>query len=283
MEIINDWFGPGSWTLLRGGLLQLGGALLLLLLGLLLARWLAALLHRVLRQADVEPMLRDFLRTLARSVLSVLVVVGALDVLGVPAASLLAVLGAAGLAIGLALKDSLGNLAAGVMIILLKPFRTGHVIELSGLTGTVEQIRLMHTVLCTADNRELVFPNGVVVNEPVINYSARDTRRIDLVLGIAYKDEIGRAVEVVQAVLARESRILPEPAAQVVLLNLGESSVDLGIRPWVNTADYWPTRSALLIELKLAMDQAGISIPFPQRELHVVGGSLPAPQETQTA
>ncbi|MCB1641973.1 MAG: mechanosensitive ion channel [Xanthomonadales bacterium] len=276
MESIHNWLGPDAWPLVRAGLLQLGGALLILVFGLVLARWLGGLLHRVMRSANVESMLADFLRTLTRSVFSVLAVVAALDGVGVPAASLLAVLGAAGLAIGLALKDSLGNLAAGVMIILLKPFRHGHVIELSGLTGTVEQIRLMHTVLSTADNRELVFPNGVVINEPVINFSARDTRRLDLVLGIAYKDDIGRASEVIREVLARESRLLLEPAAQIVLLNLGESSVDLGIRPWVRTSDYWPVRSALLIDLKQSMDAAGISIPFPQRELHVIGQLPPA-------
>jgi small conductance mechanosensitive channel len=195
---------------------------------------------------------------------------------------LLTVLGAAGLAIGLALKDSLGNLAAGVMIIMLRPFRTGHVIELDGMIGTVEEIRLMHTILTTADNRELVFPNGVVVTTPLINFSARDTRRLDLVLGIAYKDDIGTATEVVQRVLDADERVLKEPAAQIILLNLGESSVDLGIRPWVRTGDYWPLRSSLLIELKRAMDAAGISIPFPQRELHVIGSQLaPQPQLTE--
>jgi small conductance mechanosensitive channel len=163
------------------------------------------------------------------------------------------------------------------MIIMLRPFRTGHVIELDGMIGTVEQIRLMHTVLGTADNRELVFPNGLVVTSPIINYSARETRRLDLTLGIAYKEDIAAAIEVIQRVLAADERVLQEPQAQVVLLNLGESSVDFGIRPWVRTSDYWPLRSSLLIALKTAMDEAGISIPFPHREVHVIG-ALPVTQ-----
>ncbi len=278
MEFLTDLIGADAIGMLQGLLLNLVLALVLLLFGLFLARRLSTLLHGVLQRGKVDTMVAQFLRTLSLGILSVLAVVVALDKVGVPAATLLTVLGAAGLAIGLALKDSLGNLAAGVMIIMLRPFRTGHVIELDGMIGTVEEIRLMHTILTTADNRELVFPNGVVVTTPLINYSARDTRRLDLVLGIAYKDDIAAAMAVVQRVLAADERVLKEPAAQVILLNLGESSVDFGIRPWVRTGDYWPLRSSLLIELKNAMDAAGISIPFPQRELHVVG-DLPAPAQ----
>jgi small conductance mechanosensitive channel len=282
MEFLTNLIGPEALGVLRGMLLNLVLALVLLLAGLFLARRLSTLLHRVLQRGKVDVMVAQFLRTLSLGILSVLAVVVALDKVGVPAATLLTVLGAAGLAIGLALKDSLGNLAAGVMIIMLRPFRTGHVIELDGMIGTVEEIRLMHTILTTADNRELVFPNGVVVTTPLINFSARDTRRLDLVLGIAYKDDIGTATEVVQRVLDADERVLKEPAAQIILLNLGESSVDLGIRPWVRTGDYWPLRSSLLIELKRAMDAAGISIPFPQRELHVIGSQLaPQPQLTE--
>lgn len=281
MEFLHGLIGPEMLADLRSLLLTLGAALLLLLVGLSIARRLAVLLHKVLRRAEVDTMLADFLHTLLRGTLSVLVLVVALDLLGVPAATLLTVLGAAGLAVGLALKDSLGNLAAGVMIILLKPFRTGHVIELDGMIGTVEQIRLMHTVLGTADNRELVFPNGLVVTSPIINYSARETRRLDLTLGIAYKDDIAAAIAVIQRVLAADERVLAEPAAQVILLNLAESSVDFGIRPWVRTSEYWPLRSSLLIALKTALDEAGISIPFPHREVHVVG-MLPGTPEVKT-
>ena len=276
MEFLTDLIGADAMDMLRGILLNLVLALVLLLVGLFLARRLSTLLHRMLQRGKVDAMVAQFLRTLSLGILTVLAVVVALDKVCVPAATLLTVLGAACLAIGLALKDSLGNLAAGVMIIMLRPFRTGHVIEIDGMIGTVEEIRLMHTILTTADNRELVFPNGVVVTTPLINYSARDTRRLDLVLGIAYKDDIAAATEVIQRVLGADERVLKEPAAQVILLNLGESSVDFGIRPWVRTGDYWPLRSSLLIELKNAMGAAGISIPFPQRELHVVG-DLPAP------
>lgn len=260
-------------------MLRLALALLVLLVGLWLARLAVRVLTRVLTRMNVDPMLREFLRNLAYGALVVVVVVGALDQAGVPMTSLLAALGAAGLAIALALRDSLSNLAAGVMLLLLKPFRAGDLVAIVGQVGKVESLRLMHTVLLTPDNCELILPNNRVANEAILNYTARATRRIDLVVGIAYRDEVGRAFDIVRGVLAAEPRVLQDPPPQLLVDKLAESSVDLAIRPWVATADYLDTRAALLRKLKEALSAAGIDVPFPQRELRVVHENAKTPVE----
>ncbi|MCP5476326.1 MAG: mechanosensitive ion channel family protein [Lysobacterales bacterium] len=250
--------------------LRLTTALLVLLLGLWIVRLAANALARLMTRMNVDPMLRDFLSSVLKGVLTVLVLAGALDSLGVPMTSILAALGAAGLAIALALRDSLANLAAGVTLILLKPFRVGDVIEIAGQKGKVEGMRLMHTVLVTPDNCELVLPNSHVASEPITNFTRRDTRRIDLVIGIAYEDDIGKAFSVIDRVLKAESRVLAEPEPMLLVDQLGESSVDLAIRPWVATPDLLATRASLLRQIKEELGAAGIDIPFPQRVLHVV-------------
>lgn len=254
-------------------------ALLVLLIGLWFSRLAVRVLTRVLTRMNVDPMLREFLRNLASGALIVVVVVGALDQAGVPMTSILAALGAAGLAVALALRDSLSNLAAGVVLLLLKPFRAGDVIGICGQTGKVESLRLMHTVLLTPDNCELILPNTRVTNEPIINYTARASRRIDLIIGIAYRDEVGRAFDIVRGVLAAEPRVLKEPQPALLVERLAESSVDLAIRPWVATADYLETRAELLRKLKEALAVAGIDVPFPQRELRVVHENAKTPVE----
>ena len=259
--------------------LRLSLALLVLLIGLWLTRLATRLLTRVLTRMNVDPMLREFLRNLASGALIVVVVVGALDQAGVPMTSILAALGAAGLAVALALRDSLSNLAAGVVLLLLKPFRAGDLIGIGGQTGKVESLRLMHTVLLTPDNCELILPNTRVANEPIMNYTARASRRIDLIIGIAYRDDVGRAFDIVRGVLAAEPRVLKEPQPALLVERLAESSVDLAIRPWVATADYLETRAQLLRKLKEALAAAGIDVPFPQRELRVVHENAKTPVE----
>lgn len=259
--------------------LRLSLALLVLLIGLWLSRLAVRLLTRVLTRMNVDPMLREFLRNLASGAMIVVVVVGALDQAGVPMTSILAALGAAGLAVALALRDSLSNLAAGVMLLLLKPFRAGDLIGIGGQTGKVESLRLMHTVLLTPDNCELILPNTRVANEPILNYTARASRRIDLIIGIAYRDDVGRAFDIVRGVLAAEPRVLATPQPALLVERLAESSVDLAIRPWVATADYLETRAELLRKLKEALAAAGIDVPFPQRELRVVHQNASTPIE----
>lgn len=246
--------------------LRLTLAVLVLVVGMWLARQLLKVFTRVLTRMQVDPMLRDFLRNLVSGMLFVLVVVGALDQAGVPMTSIFAALGAAGLAIALALRDSLSNLAAGVMLLLLKPFRAGDVIgigigTLSAQTGKVESLRLMHTVLLTADNCELILPNTKVASEAIINYSARSTRRIEILIGIAYRDDIGAAFEVIRGVLQREPRVLIDPPPQLSVERLTDTAVELAIRPWVGTADHGPVRAQLLLDLKQALSGAGIEAP----------------------
>ena len=280
MQSLIERIGNLPWASFVASLaLRLLLALLVLLVGLWLARLAVRVLTRVLTRMNVDPMLREFLRNLASGAMIVVVVAGALDQAGVPMTSILAALGAAGLAVALALRDSLSNLAAGVMLLLLKPFRAGDLVSIVGQIGKVESLRLMHTVLVTPDNCELILPNNRVANEPILNYTARSTRRIDMVIGIAYRDDVGRAFEIIRGVLDGEARVLAEPPPQLLVDKLAESSVDLAIRPWVATADYLDTRAELLRRLKEALSAAGIDVPFPQRELRVVHENAPTPVE----
>jgi small conductance mechanosensitive channel len=246
---------------------------LMALVVFLIGRWAVALVvaltKRLMVRANVDVTLGKFLRSIIRVVLMVAVVIAALDQLGVNTTSLLAILGAAGLAVGLALKDSLSNFAAGVMLILFRPFRLGDFIEAAGTSGVVENIQIFSTVLRTGDNRQIVVPNGPIFGGTIVNVSAKPTRRIDLVIGIGYDDDIRQAMELIQQVLAAEARILENPAPALSVADLADSSVNLNVRPWVNSEDYWAVRSDLLENIKRSFDANGVSIPYPQRDVHV--------------
>ncbi len=244
-------------------------AILIFVIGRYISRILVRMLIRVMEKAKVDGVLRDFLGSIAQSILLVVVIIAALEQLGVDTTSLLAIFAAAGLAVGLALKDSLSNFASGVMLILFKPFKPGDFIEAAGVTGIVENIRVFNTMMRTGDNREITVPNSQIFGGIITNYSARDTRRIDLVIGIGYDDNIGTAKKLVEEILQQESRVLSDPAPVILVSELGESSVDLAIRPWVKAANYWDVRSDLLQRTKEVFDKEGISIPYPQRDLHV--------------
>lgn len=244
-------------------------ALAIALAGLWLARLLSRALDRVMTRLGVEAILRGFLRNLAYAIALVVVLVAALDSLGVPTTSLLAVLGAAGLAIGLALKDSLSNIASGVMLIVLRPFRTGDAVQIAGQEGVVESVRIFQTVLRAYQNHDIYLPNSQVTTAPIINFTARGERRIDIAVGVGYGDDIRRARAVLLAIAAAHTKVLPEPAADVLVSGLGESSVGLSLRAWVKTADFVPVRSELNEAIHRDFAQAGVSIPYPQRDLHV--------------
>lgn len=256
-----------SWRILA--------ALLIFLLGRWIARRLSNVVQRSVQRAGGDPMLSGFLRTFSFGLMLAVVAVAALDQLGVPSASLLAALGAAGLAIGLALQGSLSNLASGLLLILSRPFRVGDFVEVGGQSGGVDSIGLLFTRLVTGDNREVTIPNSQVMGSEIVNYSVRGTRRIDLVVGIGYGSDPREALTLIRAVLAQESRLLAEPEPTLLVLALGENSVDLAVRPWVKVEDYWAVRSDLLDAIKRVLDQHGIEIPFPQRTLHVVGAAAP--------
>jgi small conductance mechanosensitive channel len=258
-----------SQALASDWLLRVGLALLIAGLGLWLARLLSRGLDRVLGRFGVEQILRDFLRNLAYAIGLIVVFVAALDALGVPTTSLLAVLGAAGLAIGLALKDSLSNIASGVMLIVLRPFRAGDAVVLAGQEGIVEQVRIFQTVLRTYQNHDVILPNSQITAAPIDNYTARAQRRIDLPVGIGYDDDLGRAREVLLQLAAANPKVLAEPAPDVLVSDLGESSVNLVLRAWVDTPEFVTARSELTEGITREFSRAGVSIPYPQRSLHV--------------
>ena len=279
MESLKSWFvaaqsQPWLAVAMEWGIRVLV-ALLILLIGWWVARRVARGVSGMMTRSGADPLLSNFLRTLTYVVLLAVVVVGSLDRVGVPIASLLALMGAAGLAIGLALQGSLSHLAAGVLLMVFRPFKVGDLVAIAGVDGTVQAVTLMHTRLKTADNREVTLPNGKVAGDAIINYSALGTRRVDIVVGISYNDDIGKAIAAAMDVLESDERILRDPAPQVMVIGLGDSSVDLGIRPWVNASDAWGVRTAVLRAVKERFDIEGISIPFPQSEIAV--RSLPAP------
>ena len=249
-------------------------ALLILLVGMWLAARLANFTQRALNRAQVDVTLSGFMRNAVYGMLIALLIVIALNQAGVSTAPLVAALGAAGLAIGLALQGSLSNLAWGVLLVIFRPFRVGDYVTAGGVEGTVEQVNLMHTLLVMPDNREAIVPNAKIGTDAIINMSRRGTRRFELKVGIGYKDDIGRAIAEIERLFAADPRILKQPAPAVVMGGLGDSTVDLLIRAWTGTADFWATQSDLLRTIKEQFDAAGISIPFPQRELTVIHGSL---------
>jgi small conductance mechanosensitive channel len=249
--------------------LRLLAALAVLVVGIWLARFLAASGQRAMGRAGVDPMLTGFLRNVAYAALVVVVMVSALGTLGVQTTSMLAVLGAAGLAIGLALQGSLSNIAAGIMLITLRPFRVGDFVSIAGQEGSVDQVKVFQTVLRTADNRSVTLPNSQITSAPIVNFSAHDRRRADLVVGIGYEQDIGEARAVLLGIARAHERVLAEPAPDVLASNLGDSSVDLTLRAWIATGDFIATRSDLIEAIHRELGRAGIAIPFPQRDIHL--------------
>ncbi|HSX65093.1 MAG TPA: mechanosensitive ion channel domain-containing protein [Pseudoxanthomonas sp.] len=249
--------------------IKVGTALAVLLFGLWFARWLANLLPRAMGRAGVDTMLSSFLRNVAYALGAVVVVIAALGTLGVQTASLLAVIGAAGLAIGLALKDSLSNIASGVILVSLRPFRAGDVVTVAGQTGTVESVRIFQTVLNGPDKQTFTIPNNLITSSPIVNLTAQPLRRIELVIGIGYQDDIQTAREAALEVMHANELVLADPAPDVLVYELATSSVNLGIRCFVRPPDWFATKTALNEQIKLAFDRAGVSIPYPQQDMHL--------------
>ena len=244
-------------------------ALVLFFVGKWIARRLTVLLRRTLERRRVDATLSGFLANVAFALLLTLVVLAVLGKLGVNTTSFVAVLGAAGLAVGFALQGSLANFASGVMIIALRPFRVGDFVEAGGTTGSVEEVQLFATMLKTPDNKRVFVPNAAITGGNITNFSAKETRRVDLVFGIGYGDDLRKAKELLQRMLAADERVLKEPAPVVAVSELGESSVNFVVRPWVKAADYWSLHWDLTERVKLEFDANGISIPFPQRDVHL--------------
>jgi small conductance mechanosensitive channel len=249
---------------------RIGLAAVTLVVGLWLTGWIAGRMDAHMKRLDVEVTLRRFLKSVTSLVLKILVLITVASMLGVATTSFIAVLGAAGLAIGLALRDSLSNFAGGVLMIVFKPYKVGDFVEMQGQSGTVQAIQILNTVLLTADNKTVFIPNGPIINGNVTNHTNEHKRRVDVNLGIGYGSDIDVARKTLLAIVNADQRILSEPAPDVVVAELGESAVVLRVRAWVSTPDYWSVFFAIQEQAKKSFEVAGIEIPFPQRTVHMV-------------
>jgi len=263
---MEDWMF--SEILIAWGL-KLVAAALILLIGNWLAKKLSAFFVVVMDRHDVDITLTKFLRNIVYYALLTAVVIAAAGQLGINTTSFLTVVGAAGLAIGLALKDSLANFSAGVMLIFFRPFKVGDVVTVAGETGAVEEITIFNTVMNTADNQRKIIPNSIVSSGTITNITANSTRRIDMVFGIGYDDDIKGAEQILMELVQKEPKVLSDPSVTVAVSELADSSVNFVVRPWVNTEDYWDVKFSLTEKIKLAFDEAGISIPYPQQDVHM--------------
>lgn len=249
---------------------KLLAAVATLVIGLWVVKLIVKGVSKVLNRSNVEEALVLFLKSLVSMLLKVMVYITALGMLGIEMTSFIAVLGAAGLAVGLALQGSLSNFAGGVLILFFKPFRVGDFIERGSESGTVEKIDILHTHIRTANNQLIVIPNGQLANSPVTNYTIKETRRAVFPVGISYEADIKQAREVILRVLNEDERTLPDPAPMVVLTNLGDSALDLSVRAWTTNTEYWNYFWENLEKIKEELDKAGISIPYPQRDVHLI-------------
>lgn len=245
----------------------------------LIGRWAAGLIARLLRRTltrtDVDPSLIGFAGNITYYAIVVFAALAALSRVGVQTTSIIAVLGAAGLAVGLALQGALANFAAGVLILLFKPFKVGDIVEVAGATGKVEELQIFTTVLTTPDNKTVIIPNGAVTGGNIINYTTKGTRRLDMVFGIGYDDDLLTAKRLLEQIVAGDKRILQDPPPAVAVLELADSSVNFAVRPYVRVEDYWKVMFDITEQVKLTFDREGVSIPFPQQDVHIVQNDGP--------
>ena len=244
-------------------------AALVFIIGRTVARVITRVVARLCERAQLDRSLVKFIADLVYALLLMIVVIAALERLGVKTTAAIAVIGAAGLAIGLALQGSLANFATGVLIIMFKPYRVGDVIAAAGSTGKVDAIRIFNTVLVTGDNRQLIIPNGNIFSGSIENLTAMETRRVDMVFGIGYDDDIRRAKQLLEQILADDERVLEDPPPVVAVSELADNSVNFVVRPFVKTADYWSVLFDTTEKVKLVFDENGITIPYPQRDVHL--------------
>lgn len=261
IETITYWVTTYSVKLLA--------AILIFFIGKWLAGKLSRLITKLLEKNKVDVTLVNFLESIIYYTLLVVVMIAVAGQLGINTTSFLTIVGAAGLAIALALKDSLSNFASGVMLIMFRPFRVGDFVNTGGVSGTVVSIDLFNTRLNTPDNQKVIVPNSAITSNVITNVTANDTRRVDLVIGIGYDDDIKKAKEVLQKVLQEEDRVLDTPEANIAVSELADSSVNFVVRPWVKTSEYWNVYFGLTEKIKIAFDKEGISIPYPQQDVHM--------------
>ncbi|HKI69539.1 MAG TPA: mechanosensitive ion channel domain-containing protein [Verrucomicrobiae bacterium] len=244
-------------------------AVLILIIGAWVAKLIKSMLTRALNHKKLDPIIVGFLANLTYIIVLIAVVMAALNKLSIQTTSLVAIVGAAGLAIGLALQGSLANFAAGFLMVIFRPFKKGDYIEAGGTAGVVDEIQVFTTILNTPDNRRVIVPNSKIMGDNITNYSAKDSRRLDLIFGVSYSDNIPKVKEVLQRVVSEDPRVLKEPAAQILVGELADSSVNFIMRVWIKSSDYWPFKFETTEKVKMTFDQEGISIPFPQRDVHM--------------
>lgn len=265
---VNNWLTNNSDLLIQYGV-NIISAILILFIGNLIVKTIAGSVANVLMEKEMDKAVVDFIQGIVRYTLFIIVLVAALSRIGVQTASVVAIIGAAGLAVGLALQGSLSNFAAGVLIVAFRPFKSGDYIEVAGTAGSVDSIHIFQTILKTPDNKMVVLPNSAVVNGAIVNYSRHATRRVDLLIGVSYKSDLNKTKQVLRDVVERDPRVLKDPAVRVEVHQLGESSINFIVRPWVESADYWPVYWELTHKIKEALDENGIEIPFPQMDVHL--------------
>ncbi len=248
--------------------INIGLALLIFIVGRIAVSIIIGIVRKFLTKAELDKILVGFITAIINWILLLVVIIAALNRLGINTTSLIAIIGAAGLAIGLSMKDSLQNFAAGVMIIIFKPFKEGDFVEAGGTYGSVKQINIFSSTFLTPDNKQVIVPNGGIYSGAITNYSATGTRRIDMVFGISYDDDIATAKGIIEEILKSENRILNTPVYDLVVGELADSSVNIYVRPWVSSSNYWPVKFDLTEKIKLEFDKNGISIPYPQMDVH---------------
>jgi small conductance mechanosensitive channel len=273
VDAVNELMGPDfaerAYALIASFGTDLITAIVIFVVGRWVARWLARLTERAMEKADADSTLIGFVRSIVYIALLTFVVMAAIAQLGIQTTSFIAVLGAAGFAIGLALQGSLGNFAAGVMMIIFRPFKAGDFVEAAGISGVVEEIKIFTTTLRTGDNKTIIVPNSNITSSIIVNYSAKPTRRVDLTVGVSYGDNLDKVREVISGIIAADDRVLVDPGPTIAVSELADSSVNFAVRVWVNGSDYWPVFFDLNETIKKRFDEEGISIPFPQQDVHV--------------
>jgi len=273
---INEEFVETIVELTSAWGLKVIGAIALLIIGRIVCGAIRSATRRALERSSIDVTLVPFLSSLVYYLALAMVVIAVLNLVGIQTASVIAVLATAGLAIGLAMQGTLSNFAAGVMLLIFRPFKVGDYVEVAGTAGSVQEIGIFASVLYTPDNVKITVPNSAIYGDTLKNYSANDTRRNDLAIGISYDDDIARAIETIRKVLSGDSRVLDDPEPVVAVGDLGDSSVNLVVRPWCTSGDYWPLRFDLTRRLKEELEAAGCSIPYPQRDVHLHGNSQAA-------
>ena len=249
--------------------IDLGLALLIFFIGRFAVRMLVRMIRKGMQKNNVEKTLETFVCNLVNSALLIVVIIAAIGQVGIQTTSFIAIFGAAGLAIGLALQGSLSNFASGVLIVLFRPYKVGDFVEAAGIAGVVEQVQIMTTIFKTGDNKQVIVPNSQIMGSIITNYSANDTRRVDMVIGVSYDDDLDKVRKTLEEIIAADDRVLKDPAPKIAVSELADSSVNFIVRPWVATADYSAVMWDMTEAIKKRFDEDGISFPFPQRDVHL--------------